>query len=110
MAPEQKVRSCLLLQPRGGDYAAVIAFFHAQDVLGKAVRYAGAWSAELHQPLSGHGPLLVTALWDSADAYAGWLAHPVRAELGPAIAELVEDDPALTAASGLYRVVLAASR
>ena len=110
MFPQHKVRSCLFLQPRGGDYAAVVAFFEANDVLGTAVRDAGAWSAELHQPLAGHGPMLVTALWDSDAAYAGWLAHPARAALSPGMLELIQDDPAPTAGSGLYRVVLAAGR
>jgi heme-degrading monooxygenase HmoA len=108
---EHKVRSFLVLQPRGGDSSAVIEFFRTHDVLGKAVQHAGAWSAELHMPLSGSGPLLVTALWDSAEAYTGWRNHPIRAELNPHMERLVEDiDGTPVVGSGVYQVVVSASR
>ena len=36
-----KVRSLLLLEPRGGDYDALIEVFRTHDILGKAVQRAG---------------------------------------------------------------------
>jgi hypothetical protein len=105
---EQKIRSVLILQPRGGEYAELIAYFRDHDVLGKAVRHAGALSAEVHLPVSGMGPVVVTAMWDTPAAYHGWLSHPVREEMGPAMQGLIEDGPPPTIASGVYEVVISA--
>jgi len=105
---ERKIRSVLILQPRGGDYAELIAYFRDHDVLGQSVRHAGAISAEVQLPVGGSGPVLVTALWDSPAAYQGWRSHPVRAEMGPAMERLVEDGPPPAIVSGVYEVVISA--
>jgi heme-degrading monooxygenase HmoA len=107
---EGTVRSFLILQPRDGDYAALVRFFREHDVLGKAVQHAGAWSAEVHVPISGSGPVVVTAVWDSAEAYQGWRTHPIRAELGPITQVAEEDDGTFAIGNGVYEVVVAASR
>jgi hypothetical protein len=107
---DQKIRSVLLLQPRGGDTAALATFFREHDILGIAVRDGGAWSAEFHVPVGGGGPVMVTALWDSPAAYQGWRTHPMRETLGPALNQLVQDDPGLVIASGLYEIIISASR
>jgi heme-degrading monooxygenase HmoA len=108
---EGKIRSFLILQPRDGNYAALLDFFRSNDVLGKSIQYAGAYSAEVHIPLSGHGPVVVTATWDSEEAYAGWRSHPIRDEMSPAMGRIVDDttDP-LTIPSGLYQIAIAATR
>jgi hypothetical protein len=103
------MRSVLILQPRGGDYATLVSYFREHDVLGKAVRYAGAWSAEVHVPLSGNGPVVVTAVWDSAEAYQGWRTHPIRAELPP-ISLVADEGVGLVVGSGVYEIAVAASR
>jgi hypothetical protein len=107
---EGRVRSFLILQPRHGDYAALVRFFREHDVLGKAVQHAGAWSAEVHVPLSGSGPVVVTAVWDSAEAYQGWRTHPIRAALPPMAEVADEDAGTLVVGSGVYEVAVAASR
>src|SRR5258708_38415638 len=66
-----KIRSLLVLEPRHGDYDALISVFREHDVLGKAIRLAGAPSAEVHLPLERNGAVVGTAVWDSADCYAG---------------------------------------
>jgi hypothetical protein len=108
---EGKVRSVLVLQPRGGDYAALVEFFRRQDVLGLAVRHAGCWTAELHVPVSGSGPVVVTAVWDDAAAYDGWRNHPVRANFNADMERLVELEPAaVLVGGGVYAVAVTASR
>ena len=107
--PVGKVRSVLVLQPRGNDARPVVDFFKRADVLGLAVREAGCWSAELHVPVSGQGPPMVTALWDSAEAYAGWRNHPVRANFNADMERLIADE-APSIGSGVYLVAVAASR
>lgn len=105
-----KVRSLLVLEPRNGDYDALISVFREYDILGKAVQLAGAWSAEVHVPLSRSGPVVVTALWDSSEAYAGWRNHPIRAELNPFMERVVNLEAEPLIASGVYEVAVAASR
>jgi hypothetical protein len=107
-----KIRSFLVLQPRNGDYDALVAFFKSNDVLGKAVRLAGAYACEVHVPVSRTGPVIVTAIWDSPVAYAGWRNHPIRDEMAPGMARIVDDaaDDPLTIASGLYEIAVTATR
>ncbi len=105
-----KIRSLLVLEPRDGDYDALISVFREHDILGKAVQLAGAWSAEVHVPLSRSGPVVVTALWDSAEAYAAWRNHPIRAELNPFMARAVNQEAEPLITSGVYEVVVAATR
>jgi hypothetical protein len=105
---EGQVRSLLLLQPRSNDYAALVALFKQHDVLGLAMREAGCLGAELQVPVSGTGPVLVTAIWQSAEAYAGWRSHPVRARFSGDIEALTEPEPQPVQA-GLYRIAIAAS-
>jgi len=107
---EHRIRSILLLQPHGGAYAALVTFFREQDILGKAVEHAGAWSAEMHIPVSRSGPILVTATWDSPAAYEAWRTHPIRATFTPGLEPLIEpgDPPPIT--SGVYEIALAANR
>ncbi len=108
--PQGKIRSLLVLEPRTGDYDALISVFREHDILGKAIRLAGAWSAEVHVPLGRSGPVVVTALWDSAEAYAGWRNHPIRAELNPYMERIVNLDADSVISNGLYEVVIAAAR
>jgi heme-degrading monooxygenase HmoA len=107
---EGKIRSLLVLEPRNGDYGALIAMFRERDVLGKAVKLAGAWSAEVHVPLSRSGPVVVTAVWDSAEAYEGWRNHPIRAEMSPFMERIVDLEATPVITSGVYEVVISASR
>jgi hypothetical protein len=107
---EHKVRSFLILQPRGGNYDALVQFFRQNDILGKAVRLAGAWSAEVHVPVSRTGPVVVTAIWDSAAAYDGWRTHPIRAEFPPITTIADEPSEALAIPSGVYDIVVTAHR
>lgn len=109
MAPEGSVRSILVLQPRGGDSAALVEFFRRRDVLGLAVREAGAWSAELQVRIAGDVPVVVTALWDSAAAYEGWRNHPVRATFDADMQRLIESESP-PVGSGVYTVVVSAAR
>ena len=73
------IRSVLYLEPKDGDYDAVVEFFRRDDVLGRALEQPGCLGSELHVPTSGSGPILVTALWEDEDAYQGWVTSPVRA-------------------------------
>ena len=103
---ENQVRSLLLLQPRNNDYAALVALFNQHDILGLAIREAGCLGAELQVPVSATGPVLVTAVWRTAEAYAGWRGHPVRGRFTGDIERLTE--PASAVQAGLYTIAIAA--
>jgi len=108
---EGKIRSFLILQPRDGDCARLVELFKDNDVLGKSIRYAGAYAAEVHVPVSGTGPVVVTAIWDSEEAYAGWRTHPIRDKMSPGMVQVVADTTnPLTITNGLYRIAVAATR
>jgi heme-degrading monooxygenase HmoA len=108
---EGRIRSFLLLQPRDDDYDELVAVFKSQDVLGKAIRHAGAHACEVHVPVSRTGPVVVTAVWDSEDAYAGWRSHPVRDEMAPAMAQIVADtSEPLVITSGVYEIAVTAAK
>jgi quinol monooxygenase YgiN len=98
-------RSVLYLRAKPGLRDALVDLFRRLDVPGHALRQEGCLSVEVQVPADEDGPVLVTALWTSRDAYDGWLANPWREssgrELEPFLAEDVE--------SGVvYDLVLAA--
>ena len=88
----------------------MINMFREHDILGKAVLLAGAWSAEVHVPVSRGGPVVVTAVWDSPEAYAGWRAHPIRTELNPYMERVVNLEAEPVIPSGVYEIAITASR
>jgi heme-degrading monooxygenase HmoA len=101
------VRSVLYLQPKDGDYQAVVDFYRRHQILGRAAAQKGCRSSDLQVPRTGLGPLLVTALWDSTDDYRGWLDNEFRKQRGSELSELVEES-AGGMRGDLYEVVLSA--
>ena len=108
MTADGKTRSILLLQPRNGDYDALVAWFRQHDILGLALREAGMLSGEVQVPINRSGPVVVTALWTSPEAYDGWRTHPVRDQFSGEIEALTEPEPA-PITSGVYTVAIAIS-
>jgi heme-degrading monooxygenase HmoA len=105
--PSNAVRSVLYLEPRGGDQGAIVDFYRGHDVLGRSIQQPGCLACELHVPRDGSGPILVTALWESPEAYQGWVDDPVRAEWAAALGELVEGGFGPSTKGGIYDVVIA---
>jgi quinol monooxygenase YgiN len=103
------VRSVLYLRPRRGEYGAVVDFYRRHDVLGRAASIDGCLGGELHVPADQNGPLLVTALWESQDAYERWLKDAFRRESGERLAELLVDAPEPGVGGALFDVVLSAN-
>ena len=97
------VRSVLYVRPRSGKADAVVEFYKQKRVLETALEQQGCLSAEIQVPLSANEPLLVTALWESGQAYQGWIDNPVRRSFAGDLAELVDEDLA-NLRGGLYEV------
>ena len=106
MTLEGRIRSVLLLQPRDGDYDALVALFKQHDILGLAMREAGCLNAELQVPVNRTGPIVVTAVWTSAAGYAAWRSHPVRERFSTDIERLTERAPE-SIADGVYTIAVA---
>ena len=87
-------RSVLLFAILPGRRDEFVAGFARLEVLRRASEQPGFRRAQLHVPVDGADEALVTADWDSPEAYRGWLDNPVRAEiqaeLGPLLAATPE--------------------
>ena len=85
------VRSVLILRARSGRRNDVVALFARLGVLREASAVPGFVDAELH--VADGDELLVTATWESAAAYDGWLESPVRERMRPELEELLVEPP-----------------
>jgi hypothetical protein len=103
------VRSVLYLQPRDGAHDALIDFYRRYDVLATAVKAAGCRTTELHVPLDGDGPALVTALWDDEAAYQGWVEHDLRGTNTDELLALIDVGDGGVPAGQVYRIAVAAA-
>ena len=104
------IRSILYLHPRGGDANAVAELYRRERILEVAVAQEGCLSAELQLPVGSSGPVVVTALWDSPEAYQRWVENPARATSSDELDQLVEEPPDHSVRQGdLYEVVITAT-
>ena len=79
MSDGQVIESVLFLKPIGGDHSAIRRFFEEEQVLEHASRTPGFLGSKLHSPVSGGDLTMVTAQWESEDAYRRWVQDPWRA-------------------------------
>jgi heme-degrading monooxygenase HmoA len=87
------VRSVLLLRARSGRRDDVVALFERLGILREASAIPGFVAAELQLATGDADELLVTATWDSADAYDAWLGSPVRERMRPELEQLLAEPP-----------------
>ncbi len=102
------IRSILYLHPRDGDGHALVELYRRGRVLEVAVAQDGCLAAELQLPVAASGPVIVTALWDTPEAYQRWLDNPARAEYSRELEELLDVPADLEIQGDLYDVVLTA--
>jgi heme-degrading monooxygenase HmoA len=102
------IRSVLYLEPKDGDHDAVVEFYRREGVLDRALIQPGCLGSELLVPTSGSGPILVTAVWLSEDAYRGWVTNPVRAAGVAPLASLLQSRLDESTRGETYEVVLTA--
>lgn len=101
------IRSILYLRAQAGDGRAVEQLYRRGRILEVAVAQEGCLAAELQLPVTGAGPVVVTALWDTPDAYQRWLDNPARTEYSDELNELLEPGDAQPIQGDLYEVVIA---
>jgi heme-degrading monooxygenase HmoA len=86
-------RSVLLFSILPGRRDEFVAGFARLEVLRRASSQPGFRRGQLLVPVDDADAVLVTADWDSPDAYQGWLDNPVRAEIQAELGPLLAADP-----------------
>ena len=86
-------RSILRLRAKRGRRDELVELFDRLGIFAAASEQDGFLAAELQVPLDDTEEVIVTATWTSPEAYDGWLASPVRAELGPQLEPLLDGEP-----------------
>ena len=86
-------RSVLFFSILPGRRDEFVAGFKRLDVLRRASSQPGFRRGQLHVPLDDGDEALVTADWDSPEAYQGWLDNPVRDEIQAELGPLLAADP-----------------
>ena len=87
-----------ILPGRRDDFVAALGRL---QVLRRASRQQGFRGAQLHVSVDGSDEALVTADWDSPEAYQGWLENPLRAEMQAELGPLLAAEPV----PGVYEVL-----
>ena len=103
------IRSVLLLEPKSGDYEGFLGYFKSARVLERSLDTPGCLSAEIQAPVTRRGPVLVTALWASAEAYELWVGDPWRAFSRPELEQHLAAPSSGPVRGELYVVVHAVS-
>jgi heme-degrading monooxygenase HmoA len=86
-------RSVLFFSILPGRRDEFVAAFVRIGVLRRASKQAGFRRSQLQVSADGLDEVLVTADWDSPEAYEGWLDNPVRAEIQAELGPLLAADP-----------------
>lgn len=87
------IRSVLTFPLVPGKRQEFVDTFRRLGVLELSSFQSGFLGAELHLHTTDPDTAMVTAEWESAAAYQGWLDNPVRDTLSAEIAALLTDDP-----------------
>lgn len=98
------IRTVIYLNPKNGNSKGLIDYFLKEQVLEHSAEIEGFISSELFVP-TGDGPMMVTATWDSPEAYQRWLDHPWRAASNVRIQDVLEDQIEVTTSGDVYELV-----
>jgi heme-degrading monooxygenase HmoA len=86
-------RSVLVFEVLPGRLEEFVAKFRELQVLEHSRRQPGLIRGELSLPADGSSRVLVTAEWESPEAYQGWLDNPIRAVLGAGLEPFLAATP-----------------
>jgi heme-degrading monooxygenase HmoA len=86
-------RSVLFFSILPGRRNEFVAGFRRLEVLRRACAQPGFLRGQLHVPVDPSPEVLVTADWDSPEAYQGWLDNPIRAQIQAELGPLLAADP-----------------
>jgi hypothetical protein len=89
------IRTYLLLRPAPDSLETLIAYYRDHDVIGAAVPY-GLQTGELAHPAQNASMVAVVSIWDSQEAYDGWLTAPERKTLIAGMMPLLDGGDAIS--------------
>lgn len=98
------IRTVLYLRPKNNDAKALARFYQQELVLERALSKPGCISAEIALPHDAGDPVMVTAVWESPEAYQGWIDDPWRQHSAAELSRLLGEELAGTASGLLYEV------
>ncbi len=82
------IRSILRLTPKQSDYDRLVAYYRENQILENVVRRGLCVSGELQVPAARTGPVVVSCLWNSVQAYEAWVQE--RGDGAAALIEILE--------------------
>lgn len=97
------ILSVLYLYPKD-DAETLLRHFKRKRILERAASKPGCLAAEFHVPLQAGEPVLVTALWESANAYQAWVEDPWRQAAAWRLNELLDQQFVGTSPGLLYSI------
>lgn len=86
------VVSVLRLPVREDAGEELASSFAELEIFERSREGGGFLGGRLLRPLAGHGPFLVVADWENAEAYQRWLDDPLRAALAARLEPLLTGD------------------
>lgn len=86
-------RSVLVFSLLPGRRDEFVESFQRLEVLERASRQPGYRGGQLQVRTDGSDEVLVTADWDSPEAYQGWLDNPIRADIQAVLGPLLAEEP-----------------
>jgi heme-degrading monooxygenase HmoA len=92
MGAGQMIRSVLYFSILPGRTQDFVDEFRRLEVLQIASAQPGFLRSQLHVPLEGDGMAMVTADWETAEGYQGWLDNPVRETIGASLDPFLDED------------------
>lgn len=103
------IRSVLHLRPKAGLHQEVADLFERRRILARSLAMPGCLGVELGIARPGNDEILATALWESHEAYEGWLASGGRASDVAELLPMLADGPDSISPAVIFEVVLSAS-
>lgn len=97
------IQSVLTLRALPGREQEVERFYQEHAILSRAAAFPGCLGTRLLRSVDGEGAThLVTADWDDASTYAGWVADPWRAAMALQLAQLLDSTGDEAIIAGLF--------
>ena len=98
------IRSVLYLRAKNGNAQALVDAYRDHGILERALLTPGCLGSDIEVPIDPSEPVLVTALWDSPEAYQRWVDDPWRAGSTGLLSPFLETDLNKGVRGQLYKV------
>lgn len=101
---EPVIRTILRLRPKDEGGQALARFYQQELILERAVSTPGCLAAEIALPRDADDVVVVTAVWETLEAYHGWVNDPWRQRSAAMLSPLLTEDLPGTTSAEIYEV------